>query len=264
MAARAPDELLEQLHPRRADGEVDELDLRAVDWVRPAVMVGVAGLAHRASAEGRRLRVRGPSRPELAGYAVRMRLARLLDDLEVEHDLPPPRRERDQAEHLVELSMIDGDRAAERLARLVHRKLEPVDAALAGALHRSVGEIGANAPEHSGSVGFMAAQTLPRRRELLLAVGDAGVGMRETLLHRGAEDDEHAIELATREHVSRFDASDRGRGLPTALTLITGQRGNLYIASGTASIRHFAHTRRYLAGRHPYPGTLLEARIPLT
>jgi hypothetical protein len=264
MAQRASDQLLEQLRPSRTDGGPDELDLRAVDWVRPAVMVGVAGLAHRAAAEGRLLRVLGPARPELASYAVRMRLGRLLTELDVEHDLPPPRRERDQAEHLVELTVIDGDAAADRLARLVHRKLEPVDPQLAAALHRSVGEIGANAPEHSGSVGFMAAQTLPRRRELLLAVGDAGVGMQQTLVHRGASDDEEAIELATREHVSRFDDADRGRGLPTALTLITGQRGSLYIASGTASIRHFAHTRRYLAGAHPYPGTLVEARIPLT
>lgn len=255
---RAADDLLDQLHP--ADGVVD---LRALDWVRPAVMVGVAALAHRAAAGGRALELRAPSAAEPASYAARMRLGRVLSELGTQHDLPVS-RERDQRENLIEVTVVDGDRAAARLAALVFRKLRPVDPALAQALHISVAEIGANAPEHSGTVGFMAAQTLPRRNELLLAVGDAGVGIRATLAHRGADDDERAIELATRERVSEFDEADRGSGLPTAIRLITGQRGSLYIATGTASIRHFGTTRRYLAATRPYPGTLLEARIPLS
>jgi hypothetical protein len=255
---RAADDLLAQLHP-----EAGVLDLRAVDWVRPAVMVGVAALAHRADGEGRALELRAPTRPEPAGYAARMRLGHVLADFGVQHDLPES-RERDQREHLIEVAVIDGDPAAARLAELVFRKLEPVDVALARALHGSVAEIGANAPEHSGTVGFMAAQTLPRRNELLLAVGDAGVGIRATLAHRGAADDEGAIELATRERVSRFDEPDRGTGLPSAIRLVTGQRGSLYIATGTASIRHFGTTRRYLGAAQPYPGTILEVRIPLS
>lgn len=258
MAQRAGDELLDRLHP---DGGI--VDLRAVDWVRPAVMVGVAALAHRAAGEGRSLEVRAPSRPEPAGYAARMRLGRVLADLGARHDLPDS-RERDQREHLIEVSVIDGDPAAARLAELVFRKLRPVDLTLAKALHGSVAEIGANAPEHSGTVGFMAAQTLPRRNELLLAVADAGVGIRATLARRGADDDERAIELATRERISRFDEPDRGAGLPAAIRLVTGQRGSLYIATGTASIRHFGTTRRYLAAARPFPGTLVEVRIPLS
>ncbi len=256
--ARAGDELLGQLHPH-----LGVLDLRAVDWVRPAVMVGVAALAHRAAGEGRTLELRAPLRPEPAGYAARMRLGRVLADLGVRHDLPDS-REHDQREHLIEVTEIDGDQAAGRLAELVFRKLRAVDLPLARALHGSVAEIGANAPEHSGTIGFMAAQTLPRRNELLLAVGDAGVGIRTTLARRGADDDERAIELATRERVSQFDEAGRGSGLPTAIRLVTGRRGSLYIATGTASIRHFGSTRRYLAGARPYPGTIVEVRIPLS
>jgi hypothetical protein len=255
---RAGDDLLAQLHP-----ELGVLDLRAVDWVRPAVMVGVAALAHRAAGEGGTFELRAPTRPEPAGYAARMRLGRVLADLGVRHDLPDS-RERDQREHLIEVTEVDGDPAAARLAGLVFRKLRPLDARLARALHDSVAEIGANAPEHSGTIGFMAAQTLPRRNELLLAVADAGVGIRATLARRGAEDDERAIELATRERVSQFDEPDRGSGLPTAIRLVTGQRGSLYIATGTASIRHFGSTRRYLATDRPFPGTILEVRIPLS
>lgn len=258
MADRAGDELLDRLHP-------DEgiLDLRTVDWVRPAVMVGVAALAHRASGVGAPLEVRAPTDREPASYAARMRLGRVLSEFGVAHDLPSS-RERDQREHLIEVTLIDGDAAADRLAALVYRKLRPLDVELARAMHGSVGEIGANAPEHSGTVGFMAAQTLPRRNELLLAVGDAGVGIRATLANRGATDDESAIELATREHVSEFDEPDRGAGLPASIRLVTGQRGSLYIATGTSSIRHFGRTRRYLSSPHAYAGTLVEIRIPLS
>ena len=78
--------------------------------------------------------------------------------------------------------------------------------------------------------------------------------MRATLAHRGADTDERALDLATLEHVSQFDEPDRGRGLPTAVRLVTGQRGSLYLASGTASVRRFAGTRRRLVSAAGYPG----------
>ena len=187
-----------------------------------------------------------------------MRLGLVLSELGTQHDLPVS-RERDQREHLIEVSVVDGDRAAARLAALVFRKLRPVDLELARALHGSVAEIGANAPEHSGTIGFMAAQTLPRRNELLLAVGDAGVGIRATLAHRGAENDERAIELATRERVSRSTNRTAARACRPRSGSSPAQRGSLYLATGTASIRHFGSTRRYLAAASPYPGTIVRS-----
>ncbi len=117
--------------------------------------------------------------------------------------------------------------------------------------------------DHSGTIGYLAAQTLPRRRELLIAIADAGVGMLATLMHRGVDSDEAAIALATREQVSRYDEPDRGRGLPSALHHIGRQSGSLYIASGSAAIRHFPTTRRYLHADGAFEGTIVEARIPL-
>lgn len=261
MRARAADGLLARLRLERHAGTVT-VDLRTLDWVPPSIMVATAAQAHRAGIAGDRFMVLGPSRREPAEYAARMRLGQVLTDLGAEHDLPTV-RERDQREHLVELAAIDGEAAADRLAALVYRKLRPTDRELARALHKSVGEIGENVADHAGTVGFMAAQTLPRRHELLLAVGDAGVGMLATLAHRGASDHENAIELAIRDDVSRYDEPDRGGGLPTALRLIGGESGNVYIATGTASIRHFPTTRRYLHCDLPYQGTIVEARIPL-
>jgi hypothetical protein len=87
--------------------------------------------------------------------------------------------------------------------------------------------------------------------------------MLATLAGRGAVDDEDAIVLATRDHVSRLDDPSRGVGLPTALRLVNGRGGSVYIASGAASVRHFPRTRRFLRSPSPYPGTLVEARIPI-
>jgi hypothetical protein len=260
MPARAVDAALAALCAVDRDG-VLTVDLSGLEWVPPSAIVATIAQAARARAVGRDFAVRGPA-GELSSYAARMRLGRMLDALGVHHDLPH-RRERDQSEHLLELREIDSGDAADRLAALVYRKTRSLDAALAKALHQSVGEIADNVPDHAASLGFLVAQTLPRRRQLWLAVGDAGVGMYATLAARGARDDEDAIVLATKERVSRFDDPDRGFGLPTALRLIKGRGGSVYIASGTASVRHFPRTRRFLSSPSAYPGTLVEARIAL-
>ncbi len=261
MPTRVPDALLERLRPH-PDGGVRRVDLGDLRWVPPSAMVATAALAHRARLDGAAFELRGPVQPEPAHYAARMRLGRVLAELDAVHDLPTA-REHDRQEDLIEVVALDSSGAVDRLARMVYRKVLPRGRELATALHRSVGEVGQNVMDHSGTVGYLAAQTLPRRRELLIAIADAGVGMLATLAHRGAGTDEAAIALATQERVSRYDEPDRGRGLPSALRLIGGQDGSLYIASGTAAIRHFPTTRRYLNAEAGFDGTIVEARIPL-
>jgi hypothetical protein len=259
--ARIPDQLLARLRPVLCDG-VRRVDLGDLSWVPPSAMVATAAQAHRAHLEGAAFELRGPAQSEPAHYAARMRLGRVLSELQATHDLPTA-REHDRQEDLIEVIPIDSSTAVDRLARLVHRKVLPRGRDLATALHRSVGEVGENVMDHSGTIGYLAAQTLPRRRELLIAIADAGVGMLSTLTHRGVASHEDAIALATQERVSRYDEPDRGRGLPSALRLIGRQSGSLYIASGTAAIRHFPTTRRYLCADDAYDGTIVEARIPL-
>jgi hypothetical protein len=259
--SRVPDSLLAALRPMQLDG-VLRVDLADLTWMPPSAMVATAAQAHRAHLDGAPFELRGPVHTEPAHYAARMRLGQVLSSLSATHDLPTT-REHDRQEDLIEVVRIDSSATVERLARMVYRKVLPQGAELATALHRSVGEIGENVMDHSGTIGYLAAQTLPRRRELLIAIADAGVGMRATLAHRGAQTDEDAIGLATQERVSRYDEPDRGRGLPSALHLIGREAGSLYIASGTAAIRHFPTTRRYLHGDGAYEGTIVEARIPL-
>jgi hypothetical protein len=256
-----PDRLLARLLPRVDDG-VRRMSFADLQWVPPSAMVAAAAQAHRAQLEGVGFELHGPTDSEPAHYAARMRLGRVLAELDARHDLPSV-REHDRQEDLIEVIRLDSVHAVDRLARLVYRKVLPRGTELATALHRSVAEVGENVMDHSGTIGYLAAQTLPRRRELLIAIADAGIGMLATLAHRGVRTHEAAIALATQENVSRYDEPDRGRGLPSALRLIGRESGSLYIASGTSAIRHFPTTRRYSEVEQAYPGTIVEARIPL-
>ena len=261
MPSRLPDSMLTRLRPNQQNG-TRRIDLAELRWMPPSAMVATAAQAHRAYLDGVAFALSGPSLPEPAHYAARMRLGRVLSELGASHDLPTA-REHDRQEDLIEVIRLDSSSAVDRLARMVYRKVLPRGRELATALHRSVGEIGENVMDHSGTIGYLAAQTLPRRRELLIAIADAGVGMLATLAHRGISSHEAAIALSTQESVSRYDEPDRGRGLPSALRLIGRQSGSLYIASGSAAIRHFPSTRRYLHADGDYDGTIVEARIPL-
>lgn len=261
MPARLPDSLLAALCPEQHDG-VRRVDLGELRWVPPSVVVAIAAQAHRAQVEAVPFELRGPTGPEPAHYAARMRLGRVLSGLSAVHDLPTV-TEHDRQEDLIEVIPIDSPAAVERLARLVYRKVLARGRELASALHRSVGEIGENVMDHSGTIGYLAAQTLPRRRELVIAIADSGVGILATLAHRGVSSHEDAIALATQDSVSRYDGPDRGRGLPSTLRLVGREAGSLYIASGSAAIRHFPTTRRYLRAAAAYEGTIVEARIPL-
>ena len=205
---RVDNDQLACVRPSRA-GTTLTSDLRHAEWVTPTTMVAVAAQAHRAREAGESFVVRAPVRPDPASYAARMHLGAVLHGLGATHDLPAV-AERDQRGNLVELTAIRTGADADRLAELVYHKLVRHDPELASALHRSIGEVGQNVPEHAAAVGYLAAQRMPRRNELLVAVADAGVGLLRTLAHRGAVDHAEAVALATEPAVSEFDGPTRG------------------------------------------------------
>ncbi len=261
MPTRLLDTFLLSVMPR-PDSATMTVDLRELRWVSPTAVVAIAALAHQRVRCGGSFALRAPVREDPASYVARMRLGGLLDSLGAEHDLPTV-AERDQRANLLEVTQVRSDSDADSLAALVFGKLRRRDRTLATALHRSVGEIGANVADHARAVGFVAAQTMPRRDELTLAVADCGVGLLHTLAHRGAADDAQAIDLAVLPSVSRFDDPDRGLGLPTTLEAVRALSGSLYIASGSASVRHEPRRRRFQYAARPFPGTIVEARVPL-
>lgn len=255
------DAILDALRVEVSDRRV-HVDLSHVRFLRPVHMVAAVARAHAALHTGRAFHLSGPTAREPRFYGARMRLGDTISGLGGTHDLPTAVAERDRAESLLEISQVRTAGEVRSLARLVHGKVAPIDDELANTLYESLGEIGANVQDHAGSVGFLAAQTMPGLAELRFAVADAGVGLYATLRGRGARDDADAIRMAL-DGVSRYDDPDRGTGVRETARAVSSLRGRVVIASGGAEVTHSAAGRRARSSRHHFPGTLFEASIPL-
>ena len=108
-------------------------------------------------------------------------------------------------------------------------------------LFEAAGELGQNVVEHAGSPvgGFIAAQRYkagaPEER-IVVAVGDAGVGIRESLRARyGDMPDGEAIRRAIQWNVSSVPDEGRGQGLPGVVDGVKALGGVVWIRSGVAS-----------------------------
>lgn len=252
----APGSRLASTHVYTRDG-TRVVDLRDVAWIDPVHLVSVAAVAEAAHRHGLGFRLRGPAAPDRSRYASRMRLGALVHELGGTHDLPDV-PESNSTPHLVEVARLRTPADVVRLAELVHDRVAGIDADLAHALHQGVAEIGQNVCDHAQSVGFVAAQTIPRRGELRFAVADPGVGLLATLRGQGADSDARAIDLAL-HGVSRLGR--RGTGLPSTVRAVNRLGGYVYLASGAASTM-LTSTRHSTSAGPGFGGTLVEGRVP--
>jgi hypothetical protein len=238
------------------------LDLRGLSWLDPLHLVGAAAIAQRAAACGSRLRLSG-LRGNQAGYASRMHLGAIVDHFGGSHDLPVNGRELDRSDSLLEVTELATAGDVRHLSALVHDRVADHDAEIAHALHTALAEIGANVCDHSGTVGFMAAQTLPSQGVLRFAVADAGVGLLGTLASQGAEDDRMAITMAL-SGTSRRQGPGHGTGLPTAVTVVSRLGGEVLLASGSEVTTANARGRRHAELASGFAGTMFEGWVPVT
>ena len=261
MPRPTPAARLQSLAVGVADGDY-LLDLSGVSWLDPLHLVGAAAIAELAAARGSRLQLRG-LRANQAGYASRMHLGAIVERFGGCHDLPTSERELNRRDSLLEVTeLVTGD-DVRQLSGLVYDRLVGHDADIAHALHTALAEIGANVYEHSGTVGFMAAQTLASQRVLRFAVADAGTGLLGTLADQGAEDDRMAITMAL-SGTSRkrgpgpgHRAADRGgRGEPAGRRGAAGQR----VGAGHRQRARAAHAEL----EQPFVGTMFEGWVPVT
>jgi hypothetical protein len=252
---------LESLAVRLVDGSF-VLDLGSLFWLDPLHLVGTAAIAELAAARGSRLRLTG-LRGSPAGYASRMHLGAIVEHFGGSHDLPVSQRELDRSDSLLEVTELANARDVRQLSALVYDRIADLDVEIAGALHTALAEIGANVCEHSGTVGFMAAQTLPSQGVLRFAVADAGAGMLGTLVGQGAEDDRTAINMAL-SGTSRKDGPGRGTGLPTAVSVVSRLGGEVLLASGSGLATANARGRRHVDLRNQFVGTMFEGWVPVT
>lgn len=247
----------------RERGGRHTLDLSARGWIDPAHLVGVAALAHAHANAGHDLQVIGPSRRSQHLYAARMHLGQVLSALSVEHNFPTVVPERDRREDLLEVRAVHTEDDANALAEVVSNKVRPDSARAAQALFACVSEMATNVADHSGTVGYVAAQTLPQVGVIRFAVADAGRGVLATLAVRGAITDRQAALMALNGE-SRFDDPSRGTGLPTTRRELTRLDGFLYLVSGTASVKATSAATSSGTLRSGFAGTLIEGllRVP--
>ena len=142
----------------------------------------------------------------------------------------------------IELQRFDDSHGSDRLATFIWERLEGgADGEVVNQLFEATGELGQNVVEHAGSPvgGFVAAQRYkagaPEER-IIVAVGDVGVGIRESLRPRyGDMTDGEAITAAIRWNVSSVPEEGRGQGLPGVVDGVRGLDGVVWIRSGAAS-----------------------------
>lgn len=174
----------------------------------------------------------------------------------------------DRRDTLIELERFNDSHGSDRLASFIWERLEGgVDGEVVNQLFEATGELGQNVVEHAGSPvgGFIAAQrykaAAPEER-IVVAVGDVGVGIRESLRTRyGDMTDAESIRRAIQWHVSRVPDEGRGQGLPGVVDGVRGLGGTVWIRSGAASRTVTrGHARTSEVSR--LQGTTVGARLP--
>lgn len=246
-----------------------EIDLARVSFVDAYALTGLACFIAGAARDGLPVRLVLPEHPDVRSWLSRMHLGDVIDTFEVRAGGGLPKvAERDRRDTLIELQRFDDSHGSHRLATFIWERLEGgADGEVVNQLFEATGELGQNVVEHAGSAagGFVAAQRYkagtPEER-IIVAVGDVGVGIRESLRPRyGDMTDGEAISQAIRWNVSRVPEEGRGQGLPGVVDGVRGLDGVLWIRSGAASR---TITRRWDATIEvsPLQGTIVGARLP--
>jgi hypothetical protein len=251
------------------DGGVASLDLARIGFVDAYALTGLACFVASAAGDGLCVRVALPEEADVRSWLSRMHLGDVLEafGVQVEGEL---RRvpERDRRDALIELQRFKDANGSDRLASFIWERLQGgADGEVVNQLFEATGELGANVVEHAGSPsgGFVAAQRYkagtPDER-IIVAVGDVGIGIRESLRPRyGDMTDDAAIRRAVQWNVSRVPDEGRGQGLPGVVDGVQGLGGTIWIRSGVA-LRRITRSRQTTVGVSRLQGTIVGARLP--
>ena len=113
--------------------------------------------------------------------------------------------------------------------------------------------------------GVLAAQLYRLRGEIEYAVGDAGVGVLESLrpAYPMVADDAAAIIKAREYGVTRFGQDRRGAGLSETVDQVMTLDGRVVIRSGRATVTFQVSGMSSSISEHPWTGTLVKVVVPL-
>jgi hypothetical protein len=245
------------------------IDLAQVSFVDAYALVGLACFIASAATDGVPIELVLPERYDVRSWLSRMHLGDVIDAFGVRVAGTLPRvAERDRRDTLIELERFGDSHGSERLASFIWERLEGgADAEVVNQLFEATGELGQNVVEHAGSPvgGFVAAQRYragaPEER-IVVAVGDAGIGIRASLRPRyGDMTDREAIRRAVQWYVSRVPDEGRGQGLPGVVEGVRGLGGTIWIQSGTA-LRRIVRRQARTIEVSRLQGTIVGARLP--
>ncbi len=265
----------------RADGEPVVLDLRGVEFVEPAGICGLAALLEFLIPRCEEVNLALSGR-DVPAYLERMNFFRLFGGrVRTNADVSSlEERRRHNPGTLQELvnfhdeGEIPGiiERISEILENQGYRLRERV------AICSVLSEICANAAEHGASSfgAYAAVQAYnhivsgPRRRgeEVLIAIADGGVGVRETLSRNLAyaehtATDNDALRHALAMGVSGTGELGRGGGLALVAQISGRSGGSLSLRSGTGRVTVY-EDRKNSRNVPQFPGTFVRVSLPRT
>ncbi len=265
----------------RVAGEPVSLDLRSVEFVEPAGICGLAALLEFLIPRSEEVSVALAGR-DVPAYLERMNFFRLFGDrVRTNADVASlEERQRHNPGTLQELVKFQTEEEIPGVVRRISEVLENQGYRLRErvAICSTLSEICANAAEHGASENgfgaFAAVQAYnhivsgARRRgeEVLVAIADGGVGIRETL-SRNEKHAEHtttdndAIRHAFKMGVSGSGELGRGGGL-TLVAQISGRAGgSLSLRSGAGRVTTY-HDRKNSRTVPDFPGTFVRVSLP--
>ena len=262
------------------DGEMVVLDLRPVEFVEPAGLCGLAALLEfltpRSSIVG--VRLAGHNVP---AYLERMNFFRVFGHrIETNADVAAlEERRRGNPGTLQELVCFHSEEEIpgiiNRISEILTNKEYPLRER--NAICSTLSEICANAVEHGHSPfgAYAAVQAYHhivsggrerRGEEVIVAIADGGVGVRETLSHNPeyaefTKTDNDALRHALKMGVSGTGEIGRGGGLAVVGQISARQSGSLSLRSGSGRVTSYGD-RTNSRNVPPFPGTFVRVSLP--
>lgn len=228
-------------------------DAHATQWASPYGLVGLL-VAGQAQVERQRERplLTLPGDRDVAHYWARAGFFRHAADYFELHGKVPRVAASGESDVLLEVTPVRGaddvhgvvDRIQQRAAAILSRELG-LEAQATMGFAMALSEACQNIVEHAGTLGWVAVQTYNwrrtlKRRVVVIAVADAGIGFRRSLEATQAKrygdrwSDGTALEAALIQGVSRFRDPGRGQGLAGIRRYLGRWSGKLSVRSGTA------------------------------
>jgi hypothetical protein len=262
-------------------GEPVVVDLRTVEFVEPAGLCGLAALLEFLCARCSDVSLTLPGR-DVPAYLERMNFFRIFGD-RIGTNADVESLEERQRHNPGTLQELINFHTEEEIPGIIHRISEILEnqgyrLRERVAICSTLSEVCANAAEHGvSSFGAYAAVQAyhhivsgSRRRgeEVLIAIADGGVGVRETLSRnpKYAEEtatDNEALRHALEMGVSGTGEIGRGGGLALVAGIAARSGGSLSLRSGTGRVTVY-ESRKNSRNVPQFPGTFVRVSLPRT